>query len=168
MDPEKILRFKDLPLADFAAQVGLSLRRVGDKYNCLCPFHGDRGTPNLFIYPESDSFYCFACGIGGGKQYFIAKLLNISVYSIEKIWYNKDYVKSKNKDFLLELSEPEGTDYSAEGYRYLCSWAKNALAKSGKFPKDVYDLLSEWIYSGKSCKRAGYDAIVTYLKQTEI
>lgn len=167
MDPAKILKFKDQPLADFAAQIGLRLKRTGDKYNCLCPFHGDRGTPNLFIYPESDSFYCFACNTGGGKQFFIAKLFNINVYDIEKIWYNKDHEHTKDKGFSLELAGVAEVDYSNEAYKYLSRWANSVSAKIGKFSKHDYEIVAEWIYTGKAKTRSGYDAIIKYLKQTE-
>jgi len=37
------------------------LKRYGNILRGKCPFHGDSKTPNLTIYPETNTFYCFAC-----------------------------------------------------------------------------------------------------------
>lgn len=43
------------------------LRQVGGVLKGKCPFHEDIKTPNLCIYPETNSWYCFA-GCGGGDS----------------------------------------------------------------------------------------------------
>ena len=40
----------------------LEVKPMGDLYRAFCVFHDDRNTPNLTIYPETKSFYCFSCG----------------------------------------------------------------------------------------------------------
>jgi len=45
--------------------------RIGDLYRCLCPFHNDHKSPNLYIYPETNSWYCYRCCVGGGPVDFI-------------------------------------------------------------------------------------------------
>jgi hypothetical protein len=42
------------------------LRRVGDKWVARCPLpqHEDR-SPSFTVYPETDSFFCFGCLVGG-------------------------------------------------------------------------------------------------------
>jgi len=44
---------------------------IGELYRCFCPFHNDTGTPNLYIYPDTNSFYCYACNVGGSPVDFI-------------------------------------------------------------------------------------------------
>lgn len=39
----------------------------------LCPFHAEK-TPSFVIYKESQSFYCFGCGIGGDAVTFIKNI----------------------------------------------------------------------------------------------
>lgn len=39
-------------------------RRGGNRYAAHCPLHVDK-TPSLIIYPNTNSFYCFSCGVGG-------------------------------------------------------------------------------------------------------
>jgi DNA primase len=42
------------------------LRRVGEKWVAHCPLpkHEDR-SPSFTVYPETDSFFCFGCLVGG-------------------------------------------------------------------------------------------------------
>ncbi len=42
----------------------LTLRRVGNKYKALCPFHDDHN-PSLELNPERQSYKCWSCGAGG-------------------------------------------------------------------------------------------------------
>ncbi len=47
-----------------------SLRRVGNKYKALCPWHNDHN-PSLEINPERQSFKCWVCGVGGDVFDFV-------------------------------------------------------------------------------------------------
>ncbi|MCL1789236.1 MAG: DNA primase [Oscillospiraceae bacterium] len=40
------------------------LKKAGRDYVCLCPFHSEK-TPSCHVYTDSQSFYCFGCGLGG-------------------------------------------------------------------------------------------------------
>ena len=39
------------PIADLVAGYGIQLRRSGSSFTGRCPFHLDRGRPNLTLYP---------------------------------------------------------------------------------------------------------------------
>ena len=54
----------------------VQLKRSGRTLKGLCPFHGER-TPSFFVYPETQSFYCFGCGAGGGVINFIQRIENL-------------------------------------------------------------------------------------------
>lgn len=41
-----------------------TIRRSGRNLSCLCPLHEEK-TPSFFIYPETNSFWCFGCSVGG-------------------------------------------------------------------------------------------------------
>jgi hypothetical protein len=62
-----------IDLADRLAGPG-KMRRVGKTWvtNCLLPNHEDR-TPSFVVYPETDSWYCFAC-LRGGDVVELARL----------------------------------------------------------------------------------------------
>jgi hypothetical protein len=54
-----------LDLADRLCGPG-QLRRVGEKWVARCPLpkHEDR-SPSFTVYPDTDSFFCFGCLVGG-------------------------------------------------------------------------------------------------------
>ena len=51
----------------------VSLKRAGDTYKGLCPFHSEK-SPSFTVYPRTASFYCFGCGIGGDAVTFIKQI----------------------------------------------------------------------------------------------
>ena len=46
--------------------------RLGQQAFLTCPFHND-AHPSLHVDPESNRWYCFPCGIGGGVKDFIER-----------------------------------------------------------------------------------------------
>ena len=62
------------PMADVAERYGVGLRRQGRLLVGRCPFHPDGGRPNLYVYPETSSFYCFRCAFGGDVITFVRRL----------------------------------------------------------------------------------------------
>lgn len=59
------------PLAEVVAGYGLALRRSGAALVARCPFHEDRGRPNLHLYPDSGVFVCYRCGARGDAIRFV-------------------------------------------------------------------------------------------------
>ncbi len=53
------------------------LRRYGARLVGRCPFHEDR-EPSFNIWPETQSFYCFGCGVGGDVFTFLEKMNGIT------------------------------------------------------------------------------------------
>lgn len=54
----------------------VQLKRKGRLYSGLCPFHSEK-TPSFYVYPETQSFYCFGCGAAGDVINFIKKIDSI-------------------------------------------------------------------------------------------
>lgn len=54
----------------------IKLRKSGKNYAGLCPFHADKKSPSLTIYPDNQSWYCFGCGKGGDVLDFIELVEN--------------------------------------------------------------------------------------------
>ena len=91
----------------------VSLKRKGSNMAGLCPFHSER-TASFFVYPSSDSFYCFGCGAGGDVITFI-RLIERFDY-IESIKYlaqragmqmpnlEKDDASYKKKMMIYEIN----------------------------------------------------------------
>ncbi len=48
----------------------VSLKRVGNSYKGLCPFHGEK-TPSFHVNREKGFFHCFGCNVGGNVFKFL-------------------------------------------------------------------------------------------------
>lgn len=55
----------------------VELKRAGRLERGLCPFHNEK-TPSFYVYPETESFYCFGCGTGGDAITFVRNIQNLS------------------------------------------------------------------------------------------
>ena len=55
----------------------MQLKRKGRLYGGLCPFHSEK-TPSFYVYPDTQSFYCFGCQAAGDAISFVKKINNIS------------------------------------------------------------------------------------------
>ena len=54
----------------------VQLMRKGRLYGGLCPFHSEK-SPSFYVYPDTQSFYCFGCGAGGDAITFAKKINSI-------------------------------------------------------------------------------------------
>ncbi|MBR2284809.1 MAG: DNA primase [Ruminococcus sp.] len=71
------------PMEDIARSY-VSLKRSGRNYVCSCPFHSEK-TPSCYIYPDTQSFYCFGCGTGGDVITFIKQIENLTFMEAVKL-----------------------------------------------------------------------------------
>ncbi|MFQ5949210.1 MAG: DNA primase, partial [Nitrospiria bacterium] len=55
----------------------LPLKRSGQNYTGLCPFHHEK-TPSFVVSPSKQIFHCFGCGVGGSLFQFLMKMEGIS------------------------------------------------------------------------------------------
>lgn len=60
---EKIEIARHYPIEEIARSK-LELRKAGRYFISLCPFHNER-SPSFYIYPETNSCYCFGCQESG-------------------------------------------------------------------------------------------------------
>ena len=62
----------------------VTLRRRGSTLVGLCPFHNEK-TPSFTVYPQTQSFYCFGCGVGGDAVGFIRRIENLDYIDAIKL-----------------------------------------------------------------------------------
>lgn len=107
----------------------VSLRRRGQNYVGLCPFHSDKN-PSFYVSQSKNFCKCFSCGEGGDPIHFIMKHEQISYMEAIR-WLAKKYnIEIREK----ELSEKEKADQNArEGMLRLNEFAM------GVFENDLYE-----------------------------
>jgi len=69
-----------LNIADITAFYGIEVKRNSQ---ALCPFHNER-TPSFTIYPKTNSFKCFGCGIGGSVIDFVMQMCGMDALEAAK------------------------------------------------------------------------------------
>ena len=62
----------------------VQLKRKGRLHGGLCPFHNEK-TPSFYVYPDTQSFYCFGCGAGGDVITFIKQINNLDYVEAVKM-----------------------------------------------------------------------------------
>lgn len=65
------------PILDVISNLGLQLRKPGKNYTALCPFHQEKHS-SFYVYPDTNSFYCFGCNAGGDAIKFIELFQGLS------------------------------------------------------------------------------------------
>ncbi len=65
------------PIESIIAAYVDHLRYYGERLVGRCPFHDDR-QPSFNIWPETQSFYCFGCGVGGDVFTFLEKMNSVT------------------------------------------------------------------------------------------
>lgn len=78
----------------------VTLRRRGQNYLGLCPFHADK-TPSFSVSPSKNFCKCFACGEGGDPIHFLMKHEQISYM---------EAIRQLAKRYNIEIKERELTD----------------------------------------------------------
>lgn len=78
----------------------VTLRRRGQNYLGLCPFHADK-TPSFSVSPSKNFCKCFACGEGGDPVHFLMKHEQISYM---------EAIRMLAKRYGIEIKERELTD----------------------------------------------------------
>ena len=96
------------------------LKKAGDSYKGLCPFHSER-TPSFHVHRDKGFFHCFGCGVGGD----VLKFLELQ----EKLGF-QDAVRQLAQRFGVEVPEPNTErDAAAETEREAMLGAHEAAAE---------------------------------------
>ncbi len=91
----------------------VNLKFSGKNRKGCCPFHSEK-TPSFFVFEDTQSFYCFGCGVGGDVITFIKKIENLEyVEAVELLCKmvgmslpvdEDDEKKMKYKQKMLEIN----------------------------------------------------------------
>lgn len=72
IDELDIRRIKDAAsIKDVMEDYGITLRKSGAEYECLCPFHDDHHLGSFKVSIRRNIYHCFSCGAQGGPTNFL-------------------------------------------------------------------------------------------------
>ncbi|MGB9739299.1 DNA primase [Chloroflexus sp.] len=63
----------NIDIVDLINSMGVGLRRSGRSFVGFCPFHPNTRTPAFYVYPDTQSFYCFGCHAAGTVFDFVMR-----------------------------------------------------------------------------------------------
>ncbi|MGH9040795.1 MAG: DNA primase [Acidimicrobiia bacterium] len=82
---EDVARVREATNIVAVASEHLALRRVGRRYQGLCPFHTEK-TPSFTVNPELGLYHCFGCGVGGDAISFLREVEHLDfVGAVERL-----------------------------------------------------------------------------------
>ena len=73
---------------------GVTVVKQGHYLQTLCPFHNDKDTPSLTIYPETNTFHCFGCKATGNVITWAMLRLNLN-YKQAVDWLSENFLYAK-------------------------------------------------------------------------
>jgi len=113
-------------IVEILEEYNVELTLEGRILRAYCPFHEDTGRANFTVYPETNSWFCFAgCG-GGDVVSFVSKIENIT----------RAQAKLKLDDVNIELDELTLKIAELEGKR----------TETVSYNNEVNSLVSKWFY----------------------
>lgn len=84
----------------------VQLRRRGQNYIGLCPFHSEK-TPSFNVNPQRNIYKCFGCGEGGDPAKFLMEYEQLSFPDAIRWLARKYNIKLKEKEVSQEFVEEE-------------------------------------------------------------
>ena len=73
---DDIQQASQISIVDVVSQE-IQLKRSSKNFVGLCPFHNEK-TPSFYLYPETNSFYCYGCNLGGNIINFVMQFYGYS------------------------------------------------------------------------------------------
>ena len=129
---ELVRRSTDL-VALVSEAVTLQPVRGGHEYVGLCLFHTDH-SPSMRVYPERQTFKCWACNTGGDCFDFVMKRENVGFReALEMLALRARLELPKNPDKYQESSENKGVVSKSQLYEVL-NWTENVYHEFLKSP----------------------------------
>ena len=151
----------------------MALKRNGREWVGCCPFHHEK-TPSFFVYPESQSYYCFGCKASGDVIQFISKYENIGfVEAVERLanMANMPMPELKDTD-AQEISRKKqertqilGALKDAARYYFKNLYTDNSQAAAARAYLEKRQISRESIVRfGIGCS-LNYDGLLNYLRE---
>lgn len=144
----------------------VTLKRRGKNLVGLCPFHGEK-TPSFTVYPETASFYCFGCGVGGDVFTFTSLIENLDYMESIKLLAERSGVSLPDSGYDDSMQKLKNRVYDINRetarffHNYLLSdegaWARDYLLGRGLKPATIKKF-------GLGASPDSWDALIKHLK----
>lgn len=148
-----------------------SLKRSGNNYTGLCPFHSEK-TPSFSVSSEKQLYYCFGCGAGGTVINFIESIENLDFVETVKFLAQRAGIgipeesseeteESRLKKKIYEMNKIAGRAYfnmlnSESGKTALMYLRNRGLSDSTITKYGLGYSPDSWDYIYKTLKGKGY------------
>lgn len=104
----------------------VTLKRVGNRFQALCPLHNDKKTPSFSVSPDKQLFHCFGCNAGGTAIHFIMQKENLDFMEAVKFLAERagvpipDYRSAAERNRAAQVHEKKKRMYemNAEAGRF--------------------------------------------------
>ncbi len=92
-------------IVDTLKDYDMEIESAGSVLRAFCPFHDDTSKPNFTVYPATESWFCFACNVGGNIIKFISMIENIPYAEAELRVNGQNIEVAELKDRLTTQTE---------------------------------------------------------------
>lgn len=152
----------------------VTLKRVGNRFQALCPLHNDKKTPSFSVSPDKQLFHCFGCGAGGTVIHFIMAKENLDFMEAVKLLAERagvpvpDQRSAAEKNRAAQIHEKKKRMYAmnAEAARFFFN---NLIAPENK---KALDYLKNRKLSNATIKNFGlgyapdsWSTLIDYMKE---
>jgi len=125
-----------LPITGVLAFYGVEVKRAN---KALCPIHNER-TPSFTVYPDTNSWHCFGCGVGGSVIDFV-----MAMYSVDTL----EAAKRIDNDFRLGLFDckPSQEEINRQSTQHAEKQAYKGLADTFEaYMNKAYIILCDYLH----------------------
>lgn len=143
IDQQTIDKIRDTSQIVDVVSEFVSLRRRGQNYVGLCPFHSDKN-PSFYVSQSKNICKCFSCGEGGDPIHFIMKHEQISYMEAIR-WLGKKYN--------IDIQEKELTDEERAAQN-----ARESMLRLNEFTMQTFE---EDLYNSQEGRTIG----LTYFRE---
>lgn len=122
-DFKELVRTRTDLVALIGEAVTLQPRHGGREFVGLCPFHDDH-TPSMRVYPERQSFRCWACQTGGDCFEFVMRRENVPFPEALQLLADRAHLDPPKSEHKHPQANPTGAISKFQLYEVL-AWAEN-------------------------------------------
>ena len=106
----------------------LPLRRSGNSWKALCPFHSER-TPSFAVWPESQRWKCFSCGRSGDAFAFVMEKEGVEVPEALRMLARDAGIALERQDAAAAAAS-RAKDAAYDACEWACRWYQARLKGS--------------------------------------